>query len=273
MFSRVPIDALYAGLAGAGHLENSLNDRLLSYFQAQLTATSTNLNDLAAAWLADRRGAQAVTTELILLENKLRFSEQFDNAAWFKGGAIVTADTTLAPSGVITADTITDDGAGFDTLSQGVVGPLPINQWYTASAYIMRDATPQTTRFCVMRLALTTGAVVSNVDFLIDTMTGEFATVDVSSIGYSIMASVILWDSYWRAQLSVKQATRFASSLGFFPAPGAGSGLTIGNYVATTAGSIVLWGAQVQMLDHATEYLPTTTQARSIGLSDLMDGD
>jgi len=41
--------------------------------------------------------------------NIVNYSEQFDNAAWTKVDASVTANTTTAPDGTLTADTITDN--------------------------------------------------------------------------------------------------------------------------------------------------------------------
>jgi len=41
------------------------------------------------------------------LVNYFTYSEQLDNAAWFKGATTVTANTTTAPDGTLTADTLT----------------------------------------------------------------------------------------------------------------------------------------------------------------------
>lgn len=43
--------------------------------------------------------------------NLLQYSEQFDNAAWSKTGATITANSITSPSGVQNADTITQSGA------------------------------------------------------------------------------------------------------------------------------------------------------------------
>jgi hypothetical protein len=43
--------------------------------------------------------------------NELTYSEQFDNAAWTKTASAVTANTTTAPDGTTTADTIEESGS------------------------------------------------------------------------------------------------------------------------------------------------------------------
>ena len=42
--------------------------------------------------------------------NLLTFTQEFDNAAWGKTAATVTANTTTAPDGTSTADTLSADG-------------------------------------------------------------------------------------------------------------------------------------------------------------------
>jgi hypothetical protein len=43
--------------------------------------------------------------------NLLTYSEQFDNAAWTKGGSSITANTVVAPDGVLTGDKLVEDTA------------------------------------------------------------------------------------------------------------------------------------------------------------------
>ena len=43
--------------------------------------------------------------------NLLTYSEQFDNAAWSKTNTTITANSTAAPDGTLTADTLTSGAA------------------------------------------------------------------------------------------------------------------------------------------------------------------
>lgn len=67
--------------------------------------------------------------------NLLTYSEQFDNAAWVKNGATVTANNTSAPNNTTTADKITADGT---TINQGVYSAASsiIGITYTFSVYL-----------------------------------------------------------------------------------------------------------------------------------------
>jgi len=53
----------------------------------------------------------------------LRYSEQFDNAAWVKSGATVTSNALVAPDGTLTADRIVYSGATFVVYQSVTVVP------------------------------------------------------------------------------------------------------------------------------------------------------
>jgi hypothetical protein len=66
--------------------------------------------------------------------NLVTYSEQFDNGAWGKVSATITANTTISPDGTQDADTFTTTGGGariFQTLSLGVGS-------YTTSIYVKK---------------------------------------------------------------------------------------------------------------------------------------
>lgn len=72
--------------------------------------------------------------------NLVRYSEEFDNIAWLKsvtGGTLtVTPNTTLAPNGLLVADTVAVSSAIVNgRLQQQILG-LTVGQSYTASVYV-----------------------------------------------------------------------------------------------------------------------------------------
>jgi hypothetical protein len=72
--------------------------------------------------------------------NLATYSEQFDNAAWFKntsgGTQTVTPNTTLAPNGLLVADTVDASSTIVNgRLQQQILG-LTVGQSYTASVYV-----------------------------------------------------------------------------------------------------------------------------------------
>jgi hypothetical protein len=67
-----------------------------------------------------RRGDRGVLIEGSRTNLLLR-SQEFDNASWTKTNSTVTADSTAAPDGTITADTLTDNATiGFHEVTQSV---------------------------------------------------------------------------------------------------------------------------------------------------------
>lgn len=156
--------------------------------------------------------------------NLLTYSAEFDNAAWGKFvSASVTANTTTAPDGTATADTLTLASTANSRIEQTVT--VSSGQTYTFSVW--------------MRVASGTLSVRL---YGIDTGAGSAFTVNTSWQRFSI--------------------TQVASSGTRFPAI-----VTDG-----TAGSVFIWGAQLEAGAFATSYIPTiastaTRNADSLFLS------
>lgn len=70
--------------------------------------------------------------------NLLTFSEQFDNAAWTKGNATITANSTVAPNGTTTADTATATAANGVVQNTPMTITVVVDTTYTASVYVKR---------------------------------------------------------------------------------------------------------------------------------------
>ena len=154
--------------------------------------------------------------------NLVTFSEQFDNAAWGKFlSASVTANTTTAPDGTTTADTLTLASTTNSRIEQTVT--VASGQTYTFSVW--------------MRVASGTLSVRL---YGIDTGVGSAFTVNTSWQRFSI--------------------TQVASSGTRFPAI-----VTDG-----TAGSVFIWGAQLELGSAATTYNPTTVK-NLLGFSEAFD--
>ena len=72
--------------------------------------------------------------------NLLTYSEQFDNAAWFKGNTTVTANTVVAPNGTITADTLAFAAVANANLQPTTATPVSVGQVYTYSIYVKANS-------------------------------------------------------------------------------------------------------------------------------------
>jgi hypothetical protein len=73
--------------------------------------------------------------------NLLTFSEQFDNAAWTKSNATITANATAAPDGTLTADLITQSSGLIGSVSQ--VAFFTAGIAYSISGYFKQNGVNQ----------------------------------------------------------------------------------------------------------------------------------
>jgi hypothetical protein len=170
--------------------------------------------------------------------NLLTFSEQFDNSAWVKTNATVTANGVVAPNGTTTADTITDNAtSGFHRVQQSsafVAGTV-----YTLSVYAKQGTTG--IAFVLNDSAVNFGR--ASFDLVAGTATLTTGTsANIEPVG----------DGWFRCSVT---ATATAS----------GNGQTsvhvksVFTYVGTGEYAFI-WGAQLELGSTATTYNPTTVK-------------
>jgi hypothetical protein len=155
---------------------------------------------------------EKVRTNLVL------YSEQFNNASWPKlNSATVTANTSVAPDGTTTADTLTLT----TNISSSIYQTITIVSQLTFSVYA--KVASGTKNF---RLRFDRPTAIESADFTATTTWQRFT----------------------------------------FTATTTGSGnIYIINDSTGTAGDLIIWGAQLETGDIATDYIPTTTAAVSVG--------
>jgi hypothetical protein len=72
--------------------------------------------------------------------NLLTRTEEFDNSAWVKTNATVTANTTVAPDGTLTADKlIPNNGSAINTASASQIVSITLGTRYSFSCYVKPD--------------------------------------------------------------------------------------------------------------------------------------
>jgi hypothetical protein len=155
--------------------------------------------------------------------NRVLYSEQFDNAAWVKSAATVTANTTVSPDGSQNADTIAFTASAIAFCQQIVAGAFE-SQSHTVSVYA-KVATGTAT----FRLKCTHGGVLDyfSSDFTATTTWQRFTFTATfgATIGTSIVCGVI-------------------------------------NGTNALAKNVIFYGFQTEAnASYATSYIPTTTAA------------
>lgn len=174
-------------------------------------------------------------------ENLVTYSQEFDNAAWVKSGATITANTTAAPDGTTTADTLTGNG---------VLGSHTILQTQAASA--------AGKTFSVYLKAGTNNFA----QIWFDADAAPFADFDLStgslgSTGSSVTATITSAGGGW-----YRCVVYTSSSLATNPRIGLVTSSTAARSESNTLSTdIYLWGAQAENRSTVTAYTATTTQA------------
>ena len=143
------------GPANAANSRNYTGDGISGIYiwgaQLELGSTATAYQATAAlpvSWLGNHQVAINDAARGIYgwmpktgKRNLLTYTEQFDNAAWSKANATVTANYDTDPDGSITADRFVSSGGSFPQIFQTLT--LTAGQAYTFSAWVKSDGTSQ----------------------------------------------------------------------------------------------------------------------------------
>jgi hypothetical protein len=175
--------------------------------------------------------------------NRYLYSEQIDNAIWSKIKGSVTANSTTAPDGTLTADTFTEDTtSGTHDLRQGLssTGGVP----YFFSIYVKANGRNDLDVFVG-------GANVSaSFDLVSGTVTGGSAP---------IKTIVNAGNGWWRVGVGCVALTSITTAIWIL------NNGTTQSYTGDGVSGVYYWGAQAETGDIATDYIPTTTAAVSVG--------
>lgn len=158
--------------------------------------------------------------------NLLPYSEQFDNAAWTKNGATITANTTISPDGTQNADTLT--GASGNYRIYQIVGGLSSID-YTFSVFAKKGT--------------------ANLIWLDFINVGDGPSFNFTTKAWSSASG---WTTSYEEhangwfRLIATKASNTTS---------AGLGIKVGAVNET----VYIWGAQMEASSYATSYIPTTS--------------
>lgn len=188
-------------------------------------------------------------------ENLLLRSQEFDNAAWTKSNVSITANSTAAPDGTITADTVTGIAgttlkyiapAASESALNAAVATYSIYAKEGTHRYIQVSINGDATKYVNFDLN-GSGAYVAN-------GSGVTGSITVSTNGF-IRCTVTLTgaagtNKFFTSLQDSTAATREAST--------------------ASTGTIFLWGAQCEVRSVVTAYTPTTTATVSNTISALV---
>lgn len=176
-------------------------------------------------------------------QNLVTYSQEFDNAIWAKQNVTITANSTTAPDGTTTADTVTQSAGTslkyFSQLSSGYAGKP-----YTASIY----AKAGTNNF-IQFLFGGSNTDIANFDISSGTVgtTSGITSATITSVGSGWYRCVVSWNSLGTDFTSYAIAIIPSSTSGRAPS-------------TSDTNTVYLWGAQLEQRSSATAFTATTTQ-------------
>ena len=201
--------------------------------------------------------------------NLVLYSEEFDNAYWQKNAVTLTANTINAPNGTLTADQINESVANtthgvFPSSGTSVV----VGQSYTVSMYVKKG----NRSYCGLEAFFnTTNGAIAFFNLDNGTLLYQFA----QGSGYSITNSSIT--NVGNDWYLLKSTFTFGATTAYVGVCMASTQWTTGTsynntYVGDTSKFMYIWGAQLEQGSTATEYIPTTTSARTTFAGITQDG-
>jgi hypothetical protein len=190
--------------------------------------------------------------------NILTYSAEFDNAAWVKQNATVTANATASPDGTTNADTVVSNTtSGRHTIDNTVAGAAA-GATYTVSIYVKKG----TQRYCIFGDAGDSLWRLITFDFDTQTITG---TTNVTS-----SSATAAGNGWFRLIVTATRAVigNYQIFVGF---SNASTNTLPPTYVGSTSDTFYAYGSQLEAGAFATSYIPTvaSTVSRSADVATM----
>jgi len=180
--------------------------------------------------------------------NLATWSEQFDNAAWVKTRATITANATTAPNGTLTADKLIDTAVSGNHNIQQIILPASTGA-FTYSTYIKKSE--RNWAFLVLATGLGECLVWFNVD------NGTIGTITNGAGSSSTTATIEnVGNGWFRCAMTINKTSTLTGPAGVFLSTANG----VLAYTGDGTSGLFIWGAQINEGTSALDYQATETR-------------
>lgn len=245
-------------------LSGTLDPRI-TFSRADATATRVNAIGLVEIVAADTPrfdyNPANLSAEGLLIEpqstNLVKYSSNFDNEVWVKIRATITTAATVSPDGAANAQKLVEtatSGTHLIAIGNAQISGVTVGQQFTFSTYLKAGERTRAQLFLIND-ASTFGAL-GNIIFDLSNGTIVSTTNPQVFISWSIHAAGNGWYRIQATSAPVIAASTFTASTNFFAVRLVSSGTTT-SYLGDGTSGLFEWGAQLELADSATSYIPT----------------
>jgi len=208
--------------------------------------------DFTRASTATRVNAEGLIEKV--RTNLITYSEQFDNAAWAKSNTTVTANSTTSPDGTINADSLIENTA---LSSHTILNLFSVTSglYYTQTFFVKYNGRRW------IQIAAGSAFVSANGYVNFDLQDGLIGNKLNSS-----NESITSFGNGWFRISATFLSTATATSAIVFALLNGDTASRLPSYTGNGTSGVYIYGAQVELSPSATEYIPTTTTAVSVGM-------
>jgi hypothetical protein len=185
-------------------------------------------------------------------ENLFTYSQEFNDASWSKNGTTATANTSVAPDGTTTADTLTENTATIPHNTNQAFTPIN-GVPYAFSVFVKKGTGLGARDFIQLGFSNAQFGVNSYANFDINTGTVSFTGAGLTS------ASIVSAGNNWYRCIIVDTSVASTATFVVISLITTGTAANQESYLGLVTADMFLWGAQLEQRSAASAYTPTTT--------------